>query len=574
MIFQNKRKNRENFGQEIFFGNISRKVKNVTRLLLVFCTIFIFSFLYFLFKDIGFETLVEQIKKFDFQNSTLGNSILPLCLKSFLISSTVTLSFHLLTMIIGKISNQEQILDGGKELDIEKLNKAIFKWIKKWIQREKEEIGKGKFDFFESCDLGAASKEQKLKHFFGQYLTVGDEKKLYFPEEFCTQHIAIEGATGTGKTVLINSMLDQIRNHNDTQVCILDFNGQFYSRFGRKDDLILSINDKRSVKWNPWCEKIAPEKLASGLIEEDPKDKFFAPAAQSLFCDLMTLNHGIESFWKDLSLPAEELFEKLKNFGLPSSNDFASKSGGQGAGVRRTMTLKLDALKHLNHWTGHKEDFSIIDWARNGSKNWLFLIVREEDREKSTPWLRLWMHLVISGMMMRNEKERNNATWLIADEIPLLGKLPSLKDGITNGRKYNLRVVLGYQTEGQLDQVYESESSGIKNSTRTKFYFNPGDAQSAMRSAMNLGKKEIYDPLESESYGNEKFWQSSVSNTNQIREKFVIHPEKLRLLDKTECYLRLPIFNPVFLRTALKNYPSINKAHDCEDPPRIFGVPV
>ncbi|CAO1295210.1 unnamed protein product [Diamesa hyperborea] len=283
----------------------------------------------------------------------------------------------------------------------------------------------------------------------------------------------------------------------------------------------------------------------------------------------MRLNKNIADFWKDMMRPKEELYEKLKKYELSSAGDFEGSSGNQGAGVRRTMSLSLDALKTLNHWTEKKEEFSIIDWAKNGSDDWLFIVVLDVDKERSKPWIRLWMDLVITGIMMRNEKADNNATWLIGDEIPQLGKLPSLELGITNGRKYNLRTILGYQTEGQIEAVYDKDAKGIKNSIRTRIIFNPGDPESLQRCAQVLGKKEIYDPLESESFGSSG--KDSVNATNQIREKFIVHPDRLRQMDQMEFYLRLPIFNPVFLTTPLKAYQEINKPSDCEDAP-MFAI--
>ena len=98
-------------------------------------------------------------------------------------------------------------------------------------------------------------------------------------------------------------------------------------------------------------ENIAPEKIAHSLIEDDPKDKFLQPAAKSLFSNLMLLNNNIEDFWDDLTRSKEELFEKLKQHKLSSAGDFEGSSGNQGAGVRRTMTLSLDALRSLTYWT-------------------------------------------------------------------------------------------------------------------------------------------------------------------------------------------------------------------------------
>ncbi len=586
MILNSERKNRENFGQEIFFGNVGRKLKNALRLLFIFFVVFAISQIVFLTMSIDMQSAFEQIKniiswissKINFLKSSSNEFKLIIdskifvwsIAKSLAIAIIFTILCQILFTYVGKNASKEQILDGASEETIKSINKKIFKWCIKWLNEEKIHI-KQKFDFFMSCEIGAAGKKIFWEYLYERYVTIGYAHKIFLAEEILRTHIGIEGATGTGKTVLINSILEQLREHVKTQVCILDYNGQFYSRFGRENDKILSINDKRGVKWTPWSEDIAPEKLAHSLIEDDPKDKFFAPAAKSLFANLMLLNGNIEDFWKDMIRSKEELFEKLKKYELSSAADFESASGGQGAGVRRTMTLSLDALRTLNYWTKDKQEFSIVDWAKNGSKDWLFIIVREEDLEKAKPWLRLWLDLVVSAVLMRNEKADNNATWLIADELPVLGKLPSLQKGITNGRKYNFRTVLGYQTEGQIEEVYDIQAKGFKNSVRTRIIFNPGDFESSIRCAETLGKKEIYDPLESESYGSSiKDSKSTVSSSNQIREKFVIHPSRLRQMDKMECYLKLPIFNPVFLKIPLKSYPEINKAHECEEAPRIM----
>ena len=126
--------------------------------------------------------------------------------------------------------------------------------------------------------------------------------------------------------------------------------------------------------------------------------------------------------------------------------------------------------------------------------------------------------------------------------------------------------MLGYQSEGQIDEVYDKDAKGIKNSIRSRFIFNPGDSESALRAAETLGKKEIYDRIEAETFSSGK---DSIANNNQVREKYIVHPTILRQLDKMECYLKLTIFNPVKLKIPLKAYPRLNKPLECENAPRI-----
>jgi hypothetical protein len=584
-MFNSERKNRENFGQEIVWGNLGRKLKNGFRLLFIFGVVFAICQIVFLTLSIDMQSAFAQMKQIIAWLSSKVNFLKPsnnefvLVIdsnifiwaigKSLAIAITFTILCQILFTYIGKNAAKEQILDGASEESVKSINDKIYRWTLKWLREEKKRI-RQRYDFFMSCDLGAASKNTLKSFLYGRYLVLGDIEHIFITEEILKTHIGIEGATGTGKSVIISSILDQLTTHKKTQVCILDYNGQYFSKFGRKSDKIISINEKRGVKWHPWCENIAPEKIAHSLIENDPNDKFFGPAAKSLFANLMTLNNKIEDFWKDMIRSKEELFEKLSKYELSSAGDFEGSSGNQGAGVRRTMSLSLDALRSLNYWTKDKEEFSVIDWAKNGSKDWLYIIVREEDLEKAKPWIRLWLDLVVSGILMRNDRAENNATWLVADELPILGKLPSLQKGITNGRKYNFRCVIGYQTEGQIDEVYDKEAKGIKNSVRTRIIFNPGDHESAIKCAETLGKKEIYDPLESESYGSSiKDSKTTISSSNQIREKFVVHPSRLRQMDKMECYMKILMFNPVFIKIPLKEYETINKANECEEPPRL-----
>ena len=59
-MFSTGRKNRENFGQEIVLGNLSRKLMNVVRLGLIFLLGFILSFIVFLI--LNNSVILPQLK--------------------------------------------------------------------------------------------------------------------------------------------------------------------------------------------------------------------------------------------------------------------------------------------------------------------------------------------------------------------------------------------------------------------------------------------------------------------------------------------------------------------------------
>jgi len=118
-------------------------------------------------------------------------------------------------------------------------------------------------------------------------LALGRER-IRLPEFLTYRHLSFAGASGTGKTQAINSLLTQLQQKTRQKCLILDLNGQYYSRFGRQGDVILSLYDQRTRAWDFWSEDAPAEFFAEALIEGD--DRFFAPAGRALLTDLLRTN--------------------------------------------------------------------------------------------------------------------------------------------------------------------------------------------------------------------------------------------------------------------------------------------
>ena len=69
-----------------------------------------------------------------------------------------------------------------------------------------------------------------------------------------TKHILITGTTGSGKSVCMMEILDQIRNRGNRAI-LYDDSGTFISHYYRKgQDIILNPLDERCPVWNIWQE--------------------------------------------------------------------------------------------------------------------------------------------------------------------------------------------------------------------------------------------------------------------------------------------------------------------------------
>lgn len=350
------------------------------------------------------------------------------------------------------------------------------------------------------------------------------------------------------------------------KVLILDLNGQYYSRFGRPQDKILSLYDQRTDAWEFWQEKASPEFFAEALIEDDSDNKFFAPAGRALLTDLIRLNSNIGGLWKDITSDPKILLPKLEGGISPSllgAND-------QAAGVMSTASLQLKFLQHLNHWSQDKEIFSITEWATSQSTDWTFLTVRDQDLAACKPLLRLWFDLATLGVLQREEELAAQGyyphLWLIADELPGLGKLPTLGKLLSQGRKYKSSVICGYQTSGQIDDLYGHDGGKeIFQGLQTKLNFRSSDPDTSKRGSLEMGEQDVEETSNGIQFGAVAANDRNSLN-RAIKTRPVVMPSELQNLPDLHAYIKICEFNPTLIHFTYQNYPVINRPTRCEIP--------
>lgn len=385
------------------------------------------------------------------------------------------------------------------------------------------------------------------------------------PELLTYRNASFAGAAGTGKTQAINSMLRQLGGMKNQKVFILDLNGQYYSRFGRPQDKILSLYDTRTDAWEFWQENASPEFFAEALIELDQKDKFFAPAGRALLTDLIRRNESIDGLWRDLTLKPDKLLDRVEGGISPS----LLGAPDQAAGVQATASLQLNFLRHLNHWSDGRP-FKITEWATSPSDDWVFLIVRDQDLAASKPLLRLWFDLATLGVLQREEELAARGyyphLWLIADELPGLGKLPTLGKLLSQGRKYKASVVCGYQTSGQIDDLYGHDGAKeIFQGLQTKVNFRSSDPDTSKRGSLEMGEQDV-----EETSSNVQFGAVASNDRNSLnratKTRPVVMPSQLQNLPDLHAYIKICEFNPTLIHLDYHPYPVVNQPTSCEIP--------
>lgn len=365
------------------------------------------------------------------------------------------------------------------------------------------------------------------------------------PSSLERQHFLISGTTGAGKTQVINGMLRSIRARGDRCV-IADPAAGFFAKFGQDGDSLINPFDARSVKWSPFaeirqdydCERIAKAIVPDGVGDGAEWHHY----AQTLIAQSMLAMHrkGERSIKRLLywltSADQKELGGLLD--GTPAAALCAKGNDKMLASTRGIISTYLGVFQYL----ADEGDFSVRDWVnREDERGWLFITYRDDQMGMLRHLVATFLELsIVEGLSLSESDTR--ALWYIMDEVDSLGKVTSLRGGLTKLRKYGGRMVLGLQTISQLRTTYgRDEAQTLIANTSTKMVLRAGDAETAKAMEQELGEQEIERDTFNESFSQSDngLSNSSSSSTQVVRQAAVLASEISGLPDLTG-YLKVP----------------------------------
>ncbi len=374
-----------------------------------------------------------------------------------------------------------------------------------------------------------------------------------------TRHLAVIGQSGTGKTQFINQLLEQSRKQFK-KVVIVDISGEYYARFARQNDIVLSISHAQKKAWSPYAEQTTADQLAASLIEQSQSNAFWHKSGRAILSAMFRMNSTLNGFKADLDLTDMELIEKLDNHHeTMASKIFGTGNNTQSSGIGATVRLDMSFFRHLRDPNDDEPLFSITNWALSQGTEWLFLTCTEDELEEVRPLLRVWLDLVSTGVLKRDEKGVYPMMMCVIDELASVGQLHALPKALQLWRKFNAMMVVGYQNNAQIEDIYGSAASkNIKDQLQSKIIFRSGDVQLQQELSKLLGSQEVEEkdvttsqaPINNQSMFNSD--RESIRYSHKIAE--VLLPSELSLLRDGECYLKFPSFNPTKTRIEFKEW--------------------
>lgn len=329
----------------------------------------------------------------------------------------------------------------------------------------------------------------------------GRKRRVRLPRAIESSHILIMGDTGTGKSVLTRKILMQVEERGETAIVYdpaLEYTPQFLNP--SRGDLVLNPLDQRMPYWTPGDELRQDAEaltLASSLFPDRYNENpFFVEGPRKIFAHLLTFHPAPEELVWWMSHP-EEIDRRVKGTEYAAMID--PQSAPQRNGVLGSLNMVADALKLLPSQNETTQTWSALQWSKE-RRGWLFLTSTPETRKRLLPLTSLWLDTLVLRLM--NQGQVNpRPVWFVLDELASLQKLPQLHTAVTENRKSNNPVVLGFQGRSQLETRYGHEAEAMLSQPATKIFLRTSEPRAAKWISDAIGEVEIERLRESRTTG-------------------------------------------------------------------------
>jgi type IV secretory pathway TraG/TraD family ATPase VirD4 len=323
-------------------------------------------------------------------------------------------------------------------------------------------------------------------------ITTNDSKlPLRIPRDAENKHFLIMGDTGSGKSSIIREMLYQVDARGDNAIVYdpaCEFVKQFYNE--RRGDIVLNPLDARMPYWNPSKElrrKVEAKALAVSLYQpEGVTNRFFVEAPQKILAHLLTYLPTAEELVQWMSDPAE-IDRRVKGTEYWMLID--PKAPQQRTGVLGSLNMNADSFRLLPKPDETSSAWTATNWAET-RRGWIFITSHPTMREALRPLISLWIDTLVLRLLNEPMPDQK-PVWFVIDELASLQRLPQLHTAITENRKSQNPVVLGFQGRSQMQARYGEDAEAMLSQPATKIFLRTTEPRAAKWVSEAIGEIEI-----------------------------------------------------------------------------------
>lgn len=360
------------------------------------------------------------------------------------------------------------------------------------------------------------------------------------PTDVEPYHMLIAGATGSGKSVAIRTMLDSIRARGET-VILVDSGGEFMTRYwNQASDYVLNPFDARCAPWSPLAEiegSWDAEALARSIIPDGVGDsKEWNSYAQTFLSStlqaLLARNRASldDLLWAVQSASIADLQVLLD--GTPAKAQLGSE---KTFGSIRTIVSNY--MSSYNYLQRSDDPFSVRKFVNRADGGALFLTYREDQLDSLRNLISCVLD-VASRAILSLDPSPTRRVWLIIDEFASIGKVQSIEAVATKARKVGGCLVLGLQSVSQLRERYGPDSAQtILSCLSTWLVLRATDSETAEYISKYLGEAEVR--RSSEGQNTSEGGATSTSWNQQKAVQRLVLASEVQQLANLEGFLKL-----------------------------------
>lgn len=367
-------------------------------------------------------------------------------------------------------------------------------------------------------------------------------------------HALAIGAPGSGKSTAIDTLLATAIARGDPMV-IADPGGEAMSRYWRAGDVVLNPFDARCAKWDLFSdltEDTDYERMAAALLPLSGGDESerWTQRGRNLLATLMRRYQalgvgGSDAFAHFLQTAGPEMMADLVA-GTEAASLFETGNERLRGSVIDELAPAARLLSRMAAVEG--EPFSIRDWIQasetsgdaGGSRLWLPYRINQLDSLRTA--IGCWMGLAAMEVMSL-PKSRGRRVWFVADELDMLGRVPNLEQGLTNGRRYGACFGLGFQSIAQLRKTYgDNLAAVIEEQVATKLLLRSdgfGPDGTAEYGSRMIGEREVgHEELSVSTKRGDGLRGGTTSRALRQRTERAVLPAQIGQLKTLEGFLR------------------------------------
>jgi type IV secretory pathway TraG/TraD family ATPase VirD4 len=345
------------------------------------------------------------------------------------------------------------------------------------------------------------------------------------------------GDAGGGKSATVRQALRQIEDRGETAILYdpaMEYLPQFYSP--QRGDVILNPLDARCPFWTPGDEvphEAEALTLAASLFPDQGRENRFVEAPRRIFAHLLNLKPTPEQLTAWLSRP-EEIDRRVNGTELAAMID--PHAAAQRSGVLGSLNMVADALKLLPRLDETRQRWSTAEWAKE-RKGWVFITSKPTVRERLRPLISLWLDLLVLRLMDDGSTTKRK-TWVVLDELASLQRLPQLTTAITESRKSNCPMILGFQGKAQIEALYGHISEAMLSQPATKIFLKTSEPNAAEWISKSIGEVEIERYRETRTQGQFPRERNSESQQREITREPLVMASEISGLEPLHGYLK------------------------------------